>query len=163
MPRASRMAETHGVAASPLRLARTVEPISAPMNPGPARIPTVRQSTLPDLWWARPETRAVPRSGKGAAAERAAGGVPAAERRRGDDSRAGEEPARAPVHVAELVGGDAGDQSRSQFGEVHRRRSGSRCRTRGQEQGRRGHPIGHAEGSVDELSDEADEAENDEL
>ena len=75
------MPETHGVAASPLRLARTVEPISAPMNPGPARIPTVRQSTLPNLWWEMPETRVVPSSEKCTAAEAAAGAVPAAKSR----------------------------------------------------------------------------------
>src|SRR5699024_4607802 len=82
---------------------------------------------------------------------------------RADESGPREDPDRTPVNVAELVMGDAGDQSRSQLGEVHRRRGGRRCRTRSQEQCRRGHPIGHAEGPVDELSDEADEAENDEL
>src|SRR5699024_3921132 len=80
-----------------------------------------------------------------------------------DESRPREDPDRAPIDVAELVVGDAGDQGRSQFGEVHRRRGGRRCRTRREQQSRRGYPIGHAEGSVDELSDEADEAENDEL
>src|SRR5699024_12500347 len=75
----------------------------------------------------------------------------------------GEDSDRAPIDVAEFVVGDAGDQGRSQFGEVHRRRGGRRCRPRREQQSRRGHPIGHAQGTVDELSDEADEAENDEL
>ena len=42
---------------------------------------TVRQSTLPSLWWEKPETSEVPISEKWTAAEAAAGATPAASSR----------------------------------------------------------------------------------
>jgi hypothetical protein len=55
-----------------------VAPAKAPTKPGTARIETVRQSTLPSLWWENPETREVPISEKWTAADAAAGATPAA-------------------------------------------------------------------------------------
>ena len=73
-------------------------------------MPTVRQSTLPSLWWEKPETSEVPISEKWTAADAAAGR-------------------------------DAG----------------------GEQQGRRRDAVRHAERAVDELGQQADEAEDDEL
>ena len=72
------MPATHGLAVSPSRLTRNVAPANAPTKPGTARIETVRQSTLPSLWWEKPETSEVPISEKWTAAEAAAGATPAA-------------------------------------------------------------------------------------
>ena len=59
-------------------LERKVAPAKAPMPPGTAMMLTVRQSTLPSLWWLMPETNVVPISEKWTAAEAAAGAIPAA-------------------------------------------------------------------------------------
>lgn len=75
------MPATHGFAVSAGRLTRKVAPTKAPTKPGPARMATVRQSTLPSLWWEMPETSDVPISEKCTAAEAAAGATPAARRR----------------------------------------------------------------------------------
>ena len=72
------MPATHGLAVSAGRLDRNVAPANAPTKPGAARIDTVRQSTLPSLWWEKPETSEVPISEKWTAAEAAAGATPAA-------------------------------------------------------------------------------------
>ena len=56
-------------------------PAKAPTAPGPAMIETVRQSTLPSLWWEMPETSVVPISEKCTAAEAAAGATPVASSR----------------------------------------------------------------------------------
>ena len=48
---------------------------------GEARMLTVRQSTLPSLWWEKPDTSEVPISEKWTAAEAAAGATPAASSR----------------------------------------------------------------------------------
>ena len=72
------MPETHGLAVAASRLTRKVAPTNAPTNPGTARMPTVRQSTLPSLWWEKPETSEVPISEKWTAADAAAGATPAA-------------------------------------------------------------------------------------
>ncbi len=56
-------------------------PAKAPMPPGTAMMLTVRQSTLPSLWWEMPETSVVPISEKCTAADAAAGAMPAASRR----------------------------------------------------------------------------------
>ncbi len=74
------MIETSGFAASPSRLERNVAPANAPMKPGAARMPTVRQSTLPNLACETPETSEVPISEKWTAAEAAAGAMPTASR-----------------------------------------------------------------------------------
>ena len=75
------MPATHGFAWSPGRLERNVAPAKAPTNPGTARMLTVRQSTLPSLWWEKPDTSEVPISEKCTAADAAAGATPAASRR----------------------------------------------------------------------------------
>ncbi len=53
-------------------------PAKAPTKPGTARIDTVFQSTLPSLWWEKPETSDVPISEKWTAADAAAGATPVA-------------------------------------------------------------------------------------
>ena len=75
------MPATHGFAVSAGRLERKVAPANAPTKPGTASTPTVRQSTLPSLWWENPETSDVPISEKCTAALAAAGATPAASRR----------------------------------------------------------------------------------
>ncbi len=77
-PRASSSPATQGLAVAPSRLESTVAPTKAPMPPGTAMMLTVRQSTLPSLWCAMPETSVVPISEKWMAAEAAAGAMPAA-------------------------------------------------------------------------------------
>ena len=76
----SRIAPTTGVAVSAGRLDRMVAPAKAPSAPGRARVRTIRQSTLPSLWWEMPEASVVPISAKCTEAEAAAGAMPAATR-----------------------------------------------------------------------------------
>ena len=59
-------------------LERNVAPAKAPSPPGTAMMLTVRQSTLPSLWWENPETSVVPISEKWTAADAAAGATPVA-------------------------------------------------------------------------------------
>lgn len=80
-----------------------------------------------------------------------------------DEARDREDPHGAPVDVAELSVRETGDQRGPDLGEVHRgRRSGGR-ETGSQQQGRGGHSIGHAQGAVDELGEEADEAQHEQF
>ncbi len=75
------MPATQGLAVSPSRFESSVAPAKAPTPPGTAMIETVRQSTLPSLWWEKPETNVVPISEKCTAADAAAGATPPASRR----------------------------------------------------------------------------------
>ena len=61
-------------------LTSTYAPRTAPMAPGIARMPTTRQSTLPNFQWDAPEARLVPTSAKCTEADAMAAGVPAASR-----------------------------------------------------------------------------------
>ena len=75
------MTATTGLATAASMLDSSVAPRNAPTKPGSARIDTVRQSTLPNLWCEAPETSEVPSSEKWTAAEAAAGATPAASSR----------------------------------------------------------------------------------
>ena len=64
-----------------------------------------------------------------------------------------------PVDVAELPVRGAGDQRGADLGEVDGGRGGSGVGADGQQQGRGGDAVGHAEAAVDELGEEADQGD----
>src|SRR6478752_6356726 len=64
-----------------------------------------------------------------------------------------------PVDVAELPVGESGHQGGADLGQVHGGGSGRRVGPDGQQQRSGGDAVGHAEASVDELRDEADQGD----
>ena len=82
---------------------------------------------------------------------------------RADEARHGQDRDGPPVDVAELVVGEAGHQRGADLGEVDGGGGGGRGHAGGQQQRGRRHAVRHAEGTVDELGQEAHEAEDEQL